>query len=61
VISTPVTGKPHVLYVEGGVLREPGSARYLEKALEHEDVDVRCADWRQPQAGDLCSCESRRT
>lgn len=40
VISTPVKGKPHVLYVEGGVLREPGSARYLEKALEHEDIDV---------------------
>jgi len=40
VISTPVKGKPHVLYVEGGVLREPGSARYLETALEHEDIDV---------------------
>jgi Ca-activated chloride channel family protein len=40
VIATPVKGKPHVLYVEGGVLRDPGSAGYLRKALEHEDVDV---------------------
>jgi Ca-activated chloride channel homolog len=40
VISTPVKGKPHVLYVEGGVLRDPGSARYLEKALTHEDIEV---------------------
>jgi Ca-activated chloride channel homolog len=39
-ISTPVKGKPHVLYVEGGVLRNPGTARYMEKALEHEDIDV---------------------
>lgn len=40
VISTPVKGMPHVLYVEGGVLRDPGSAGYMEKALEHEDIDV---------------------
>ncbi len=40
VISTPVKGMPHVLYVEGGILREPGSASYLEKALKHEDIDV---------------------
>jgi Ca-activated chloride channel family protein len=29
-----------VLYVEGGVLREPGAAGYLERALEHENIDV---------------------
>ncbi len=40
VITAPVKGRPNVLYVEGGVLREPGSAGYLERALEHEDIDV---------------------
>jgi Mg-chelatase subunit ChlD len=40
VMSAPVKGKPHVLYVEGGILREPGSASYLQKALEHENIDV---------------------
>ena len=40
VMTTPVKGKPSVLYVEGGVLREPGSAQYLKKALEHENIDV---------------------
>ncbi len=40
VISSPVKGMPHVLYVEGGTMRDPGSSRYLEKALEHEDIDV---------------------
>jgi Ca-activated chloride channel family protein len=40
VMTAPVKGKPSVLYVEGGVLREPGSAKYLEKALQHENIDV---------------------
>lgn len=40
VTTAPVRGRPSVLYVEGGVLREPGSAGYLERALEHENIDV---------------------
>lgn len=40
VMSVPVKGRPRVLYVEGGVLRNAGSARYLERALEHENIDV---------------------
>jgi Ca-activated chloride channel family protein len=40
VMTAPVKGKPNILYVEGGVLREPGSAGYLERALEHENMDV---------------------
>jgi Mg-chelatase subunit ChlD len=40
VMTAPVKGRPNVLYVEGGVLREPGSASYLQKALEHENIDV---------------------
>lgn len=40
VITAPVKGKPSVLYVEGGVAREPGSANYFRKALEHENIDV---------------------
>jgi Mg-chelatase subunit ChlD len=40
VMTAPVKGKPSVLYVEGGLLREPGSASYLTKALEHEQIDV---------------------
>ena len=40
VMTAPVKGKPSVLYVEGGVLREPGSASYLKKALEIENIDV---------------------
>jgi len=40
VMTAPVRGKPSVLYVEGGVLREPGAAGYLQKALEHEQIDV---------------------
>ena len=40
VMTAPVKGKPSVLYVEGGILREPGSAGYLQKALEHEQIDV---------------------
>ncbi len=40
VMTTPVKGRPRVLYVEGGMVREPGSARYLARALEHENIDV---------------------
>jgi Mg-chelatase subunit ChlD len=40
VMTAPVKGKPSILYVEGGLLREPGSASYLTKALEHEQMDV---------------------
>ncbi|MEZ4359324.1 MAG: VWA domain-containing protein [Kofleriaceae bacterium] len=40
VTTAPVRGKPNVLYVEGGVLREPGSAEHLAKALRHENIDV---------------------
>ncbi len=40
VMTAPVKGKPSVLYVEGGVLREPGSAGYLQRALQHENIDV---------------------
>ncbi|MGE5181062.1 MAG: VWA domain-containing protein [Acidobacteriota bacterium] len=40
VMTAPVKGEPNVLYVEGGVLREPGSAGYLQRALEHENIDV---------------------
>jgi Ca-activated chloride channel homolog len=40
VMTAPVRGRPNVLYVEGGVMREPGSAGYLQKALEHENIDV---------------------
>jgi Mg-chelatase subunit ChlD len=39
-MTAPVKGKPSVLYVEGGILREPGSAGYLQKALQHEQIDV---------------------
>jgi Mg-chelatase subunit ChlD len=40
VITAPVKGRPSILYVEGGILREPGSAGYLQRALEHENIDV---------------------
>jgi Mg-chelatase subunit ChlD len=40
VMTAPVRGRPNVLYVEGGIMREPGSASYLQKALEHENIDV---------------------
>ncbi len=40
VMTAPVRGRPNILYVEGGVMREPGSASYLQKALEHENIDV---------------------
>jgi Mg-chelatase subunit ChlD len=40
VTTAPVKGKPNILYVEGGMLREPGSANYFARALEHENMDV---------------------
>ena len=40
VMTAPVKGRPNVLYVEGGMLREPGSSGYLQRALEHENIDV---------------------
>ncbi|HTR55784.1 MAG TPA: VWA domain-containing protein [Kofleriaceae bacterium] len=40
VMTAPVKGRPNVLYVEGGVLREPGAGGYLQRALEHENIDV---------------------
>jgi Mg-chelatase subunit ChlD len=40
VMTAPVKGRPRVLYVEGGVLRQPSSAGYMKRALEHENIDV---------------------
>lgn len=40
VVTTPVKGRPRVLYVEGGTLRDAGAAGYLARALEHENIDV---------------------
>ena len=40
VMTAPVKGRPSILYVEGGMLREPGTAGYLQRALEHENIDV---------------------
>jgi Ca-activated chloride channel homolog len=40
VTTAPVKGRPNILYVEGGMLREPGSAGYFQRALEHENMDV---------------------
>ncbi len=40
VTTAPVKGRPNILYVEGGMLHEPGSARYFQRALEHENMDV---------------------
>ncbi len=40
VMTAPVRGRPRVLYVEGSALSHPSSARYFEKALEHENIDV---------------------
>jgi Mg-chelatase subunit ChlD len=40
VTTAPVKGRPNILYVEGGMIREPGSAGYFQRALEHENMDV---------------------
>ncbi len=39
-MTAPVKGRPRVLYVEGGVQRDRGSADHLRRALEHENIDV---------------------
>ncbi len=36
----PVIGKPNVLYVEGGLLRDRNTASYLRRALEAQHIDV---------------------
>src|SRR5690606_38502315 len=40
VMTTPIKGRPRVLYVDGGLMRNAGSARYLKKALDKEHIDV---------------------
>ncbi len=40
VTTAPVKGKPSVLYIEGGMLREPATASYMQHALEFEQIDV---------------------
>lgn len=40
VMTAPVKGRPRILYVEGGVLRDSGSSSYLERALQVENMDV---------------------
>jgi len=40
VTTAPVKGKPSVLYIEGGMLREPATAGYMQRALEFEQIDV---------------------
>src|SRR5204862_6573489 len=40
VMTAPVKGRPRVLYVEGGVLQNPGVAGYLQRALQNENIDV---------------------
>ena len=39
VMTAPVKGRPRVLYIEGD-MRNPGVAAHLERALEHENIDV---------------------
>jgi Mg-chelatase subunit ChlD len=40
VMTAPVQGRPRVLYVEGSAMSNPSSARYFQKALEHQNIDV---------------------
>ena len=40
VMTTPVKGKPRILYVEGGILRNRSVAGYIKRALEHENMEV---------------------
>lgn len=40
IMTAPVKGRPNILYVEGGVLRDPSSASYFQRALQHENIDV---------------------
>ena len=38
VMTAPVKGRPRVLYIEGGVQRDPGVASHLQRALELENI-----------------------
>ena len=49
VMTAPVKGRPSVLYVEGSAIRDPSSARYFERALEHQNIDV---EIRSPRPND---------
>ncbi len=40
VMTAPVKGRPRILYVEGGAGRDPSSAGYIKRALEHENMEV---------------------
>lgn len=40
VMTTPVKGKPNILYVEGGVMRDGSTASYLRRALSSQNMDV---------------------
>jgi Mg-chelatase subunit ChlD len=40
VMAGPVKGRPRVLYVEGGLLQGAGVASHLQRALDHENIDV---------------------
>src|SRR5690606_12078279 len=40
VMTAPVKGRPRVPYGEGGVMQSPSVASHLERALEHENIDV---------------------
>ena len=40
VMTTPVKGRPRVLYVEGGVMRNASVAGHLQRALEMENIEV---------------------
>ena len=40
VMTAPVKGRPRILYVEGSASKDPGSAGYIKRALEHENMDV---------------------
>ncbi len=54
-MTAPVTGKPQILYVEGGRARSPGSSWYLQNALEKQNigVEVRGPRGLPPRVSDL--------
>ena len=39
-MTAPVHGRPNVLYVEGGRTQNTGSSRYLQNALERQNIAV---------------------
>jgi len=39
-LAAPVKGRPRILYVEGGAMRDPSSAGHFKRALEHEGMNV---------------------